>query len=160
MVIVGFHPKGFDRLVRAMDAIAESAEEDVIFQIGNSEYEPRHGSHFRFRGDDREIDQLIGQARVVVGHAGVGMIIEGLEHGRPLVVIPRRKSLREHVDDHQFETAQRLSQEGLLRVVSDMSDLDNVLFGDAPLTQTEDRFPSHEREKLTASLQAYIQTLA
>lgn len=142
-----------------MDAISENTEEDVVIQIGNSEYEPRHASYFRFKGDDQEIDQLMREARVVVCHSGVGTIMKGLEQRRALVVMPRRRALREHVDDHQSEIAERLSQEGLLRVVDDAKDLDDILLEDN-LTQSQEEWsPSDERRKLTAALSIHIQSL-
>ena len=46
----------------------------------------------------------IAAARLVVAHAGVGSIVSAGEHGRPIVVLPRRAALGEHTSDHQVET--------------------------------------------------------
>jgi UDP-N-acetylglucosamine transferase subunit ALG13 len=142
-----------------MDAISERTEEDVVIQIGNSEFKPRHASYFRFKGDDREIDRLTREARVVVCHSGVGTIMKGLEQGRALVVMPRKRALGEHVDDHQSEIAERLSQEGLLRVVDDAKDLDGILLGGNSIPLVEEWSPSDEKRKLIESLSVHIQSL-
>jgi UDP-N-acetylglucosamine transferase subunit ALG13 len=39
-VTVGTHYQGFDRLIRKMDEIAGKIEEDVIMQIGSTQYKP------------------------------------------------------------------------------------------------------------------------
>jgi len=55
---------------------------------------------------------LLG-ASVVVAHAGVGTALAALDVGLVPVLVPRRASYREHVDDHQALTARRLAERGL-----------------------------------------------
>ncbi len=117
-VTVGMHHQGFDRLISAMDAVAESLDEPVIMQIGAASYEPTHAEWFRF-ADGKKVDELIASARVVVGHAGSGTIITSFRYQRPLIVVPRRAMHNEHVDDHQLDLAQALAEQGKIYIVSE-----------------------------------------
>jgi UDP-N-acetylglucosamine transferase subunit ALG13 len=94
----------FDRLVRAMDAWAADAEEEVLAQIGSGAFEPRHMQSFR-RLDRVTFDETVRRARLVVAHAGTGSVLTAGTLGRPIVILPRRKHLGEHTSDHQLETA-------------------------------------------------------
>lgn len=107
----------FDRLVRCMDEWAgRHKQTDVVAQIGPSAYRPRH---LRWQ-DFLDADQcrcLMGDADLIVAHAGMGSILTALELGRPIVVMPRRGDLREHRNDHQLATARHLqSREGVIVV--------------------------------------------
>src|SRR6185503_3524674 len=45
---------------------------------------------------------------LVVAHAGMGSVITAGEHGKPIVLLPRRAGLGEHTNDHQVDTARWL----------------------------------------------------
>jgi UDP-N-acetylglucosamine transferase subunit ALG13 len=121
-VTVGTHTLGFERLVAAMDAVAEGAAEEVVIQLGATQYRPRCARWFTFAGGG-EIERLTGAARVVVSHAGAGAILLALRLGKPLVVMPRRKHYHEHGDDHQVELARALAQSGALLVAYETDQL-------------------------------------
>jgi UDP-N-acetylglucosamine transferase subunit ALG13 len=86
-----------------------AAEEEVIVQHGNTP--PRHGRvgmrWFDFV-DHEELGRLTVAASAVICHAGVGSIMTVLAAGKTPVVIPRRRALGEHVDDHQLQIAEEL----------------------------------------------------
>jgi beta-1,4-N-acetylglucosaminyltransferase len=111
----------FDRLVTAMDRLAGDLEEQVVMQTGTTAYEPRNCRHFSFMPRE-EIDKLYAGARLVICHAGIGSILTALEHGKPLVLVPRLKRYGEVFDDHQLEIAQQMEVRGVA-VVYDISDL-------------------------------------
>jgi UDP-N-acetylglucosamine transferase subunit ALG13 len=50
----------------------------------------------------------VRNAAVVVAHAGMGSYFEAAEMGKPLVLLPRRASNREHTTDHKLHTARWL----------------------------------------------------
>ena len=110
------HHQGFERLIRTMDEVADQVDEPVVMQIGASTYEPLHAEWFRF-ADQERAEELFASASVIVAHAGAGTIISAFRFQRPLVVVPRRQSHREHMDDHQFELAQALSEQGKVVLV-------------------------------------------
>jgi UDP-N-acetylglucosamine transferase subunit ALG13 len=95
----------FDRLIRAMDAFAEADPgAEMLAQIGRGKFEPRHMRWVRLL--DREAyAATIAGADLVVAHAGVGSVVTAGEHGKPIVVLPRKAAWGEHTTDHQLETA-------------------------------------------------------
>jgi UDP-N-acetylglucosamine transferase subunit ALG13 len=109
LVTVGTHHQPFDRLVIAADELAGMTDEVVVVQSGNSSIIPRNARCFRFTSS-QEMEELIGQARVVITQAGAGTIIQCLQAHKPLVVIPRQKVYREVFDDHQRQLAVALSE--------------------------------------------------
>ncbi|MBA3324951.1 MAG: glucuronosyltransferase [Rhodobacteraceae bacterium] len=95
----------FDRLIRRMDEWAAEADgEEIVAQIGNGAFAPRHMRWMR-RLERTAFDDTVRRARLVVAHAGVGSIMTARSFGRPIVVLPRRRRLGEHTSDHQLETA-------------------------------------------------------
>lgn len=103
----------FDRLVRAVDAlVAEGAlDEPVIAQIGGGRYEPTHLEWARYFDGDT-FDAHVRSASALIGHAGSGTIATALSAGKPLLVMPRLGSEKEHVNDHQVATARRFAALG------------------------------------------------
>ncbi|GAB4217239.1 MAG: hypothetical protein OHK0013_44540 [Sandaracinaceae bacterium] len=117
----------FDRLVHAVDAWAAArGRDDVLAQIGASERPPRHVRHVRFL-DPTAFERAYAEASLVVAHAGTGSILAALERGLPIVVMPRRASLRETRNDHQVATARRFAAIAGLAVAWDETELPTVL---------------------------------
>jgi beta-1,4-N-acetylglucosaminyltransferase len=112
----------FERLVHAMDAIAEATGERVLMQVGMSKVLPTHCEHFDFKPHD-EILALQAKARVIVCHAGIGATIDALHARRPFIVAPRLKRFGEHLNDHQLEIAEAVARRGWGRMVVDMDEL-------------------------------------
>ena len=52
-----------------------------------------------------EMKQYIINASIVVTHAGVGTIMECIEHNKDIIVLPRKEENGEHVNNHQEEIA-------------------------------------------------------
>lgn len=110
-VTVG-HQMPFDRMIRLVDQWAAShPEHEVVAQIGNADYRPRHLSWMTFLTPD-EFRKNMGRARVVVAHAGMGSILAALENSKPILVFPRLAQFRETRNDHQVDTAIRLMKLG------------------------------------------------
>jgi UDP-N-acetylglucosamine transferase subunit ALG13 len=110
----------FDRLIRAMDAWAASQLESgqpaggqpgegegVLAQIGDGGYRPRHMRWVRSL-EREEYARTVAAAELVVAHAGMGSVITAGEHGKPIVLLPRRAAAGEHTNDHQVDTARWL----------------------------------------------------
>ncbi len=113
-VTVGTHPMPFDRLLRMVDQIApEFPDYKFVFQIGHSTYLPKNGRWFRFT-DAKEIEDLYRRAKWIIAHAGVGTIMNALEHGVIPFVLPRLRKYGEHTNDHQIEIVEILSSRDLI----------------------------------------------
>lgn len=60
-----------------------------------------------------ELLKEMAEADVVVAHAGTGIALSAFAAGICPILVPRRAAYREHVDDHQMQTARILNATGL-----------------------------------------------
>ena len=119
------HTAGFERLIRKMDEVASTINEEIIMQIGHTKYTPQNAEYFQFTTAE-ELKELCQKARVVVTH-GAMTIIDALEQGTPVVVVPRLKRYKEVIDDHQLDFARELEKEGKVIAVYDVEELEEAL---------------------------------
>lgn len=106
-VTVGTHNYEFTRLVKIIDSIAEKIDEDFFIQYGNSKHIPRNCKGIQWL-DGSKMAHYLSTADVIITHAGAGSILSSLISGKPLIIIPRKQSLGEHIDDHQFQLARKM----------------------------------------------------
>ena len=113
----------FDRMIAALDGWAAAHPGNEVFaQIGPGAFAPRHIKHRRFISPAECRARMVA-ADAIVAHAGMGTILNALEMGKPLLIVPRRASLGEHRNDPQLATARRFAETGRLLVAFDESDL-------------------------------------
>jgi len=144
----------FDRMVRAVDVWAGArGRDDVLAQIGPAEYVPRHVRSTRFL-EPPEFLRTYRDARVIVAHAGTGSILQALELGKPILVMPRRAALRETRNDHQVATAQKFEKLGI-PVAWDEESLAARL-DDVESLVAERRVGPHASPQLIAALRAFL----
>ncbi|WP_158068394.1 glycosyltransferase [Serinicoccus sp. CNJ-927] len=104
-------PWQFRRLVDRMHEIIP-ANVKVRYQTGVTEVSDLDIDYTSMMSDE-EFQAEIAAADVVVTHSGVGTFISCLSAGKVPVMIPRRASFDEHVDDHQDQIASVASSRGL-----------------------------------------------
>ncbi|MDG7041728.1 MAG: beta-1,4-galactosyltransferase [Nitrososphaerota archaeon] len=109
-----------------MDYIAGHINEEVIMQIGETKYHPKHAKYFDFTSE-QEIKELCRRAGIVVTHGGVGMILDALQEGVPVIVVPRLKKYGEVIDDHQLSLARELEKGNKVTVVYNIDELEAAL---------------------------------
>ena len=92
----------FDRFVRAVDNIFDQGliDEEIFAQIGETSYKPRNFESV-VSLEKKVFDERFKGASSVISHAGVGTIMVALKNHKPLLVMPRMKRYKEHVNDHQ-----------------------------------------------------------
>ena len=130
-----FKNYGFERLVRRLLAILPP-EADVLWQTGDTDVRAL-GIAGHHAIPERELTQAISEADVLVAHAGVGTALAALEVGKCPVLVPRRVSHGEHVDDHQTQIATELGNRGLaVSVEADELTLDHLLTASATRVMT------------------------
>ena len=114
----------FDRLVKAVDDAIGNLwiKQKVFAQIGKTEFKPRNMEYIDML-DTNKFISMVKDSEYLISHAGIGSIILALEHNKPLLVMPRVKRLREHVNDHQIATAKKFEEIGLILAVYDVKDL-------------------------------------
>ena len=121
---VGTWYKGYDRLVKAVDELVGSGviTDNVTAQTGYGSYRPGHLKTINFCSPE-EFRKMVSGSKCVISHAGMGTIIETVLLGKPLITVPRRKSLGEVSNDHQLNTAKQLDAEGKILVAYETSEL-------------------------------------
>lgn len=104
----------FHRLVARLARVLPSGT-DVLWQTGSTDGH-RHGIEgVEFVASD-VLDAAMAQADLVIAHAGVGSALAAFGSGRHPLLVPRRASYGEHVDDHQVQIAAELGRRGLATV--------------------------------------------
>ena len=103
-VTLGTQDFPFNRLLELVDRLVEEGvlRGEVFAQVGHSTYVPRNYSHVDFL-NPADYSRRIGEADLIIAHAGVGTIMSCLSSRKKLIVVPRAKAHGEHVDDHQFD---------------------------------------------------------
>jgi len=108
-VTAGNHFQGFERLLRKVDEIAPRIPHEIVIQKGYSKYVPQNAKYFDFVPANTAME-YIQKSELVVSHAGMGTIILSKQYGIPIIIFPRRKIYKEHVNDHQMEIAKVLEE--------------------------------------------------
>jgi len=121
---VGTYPLPFDRLIVAIDlAIKEGLiEEEVVAQTGVSNYVPKNMEYTNIL-EKEAFDCFFRRASGIISHAGMGTITMALDNKKPLLVMPRMKRYKEHVNNHQVATAKKFEELGHILAVYDIKDL-------------------------------------
>jgi len=114
----------FDRLIKTIDQWAETEckSQKVFAQIGKSEYKPKNIEFCQNMSPD-DYNAYFEKADMIVAHAGMGTIISALEHGKPLIILPRLACNGEHRNDHQLATSKHFANFENIYVVSNESEL-------------------------------------
>lgn len=128
-------PYRFDRLVDSVLRLTSSSDE-VTWQLGATTRDDLPG---QVEGEmSRDLyAQSARDSDVVITHSGVGAVLDLLEMGISPIVVPRRASHGEHVDDHQLQVATDLHDRGLVSNVDADQLSRTVLLSRARIT----RFP-------------------
>lgn len=140
----------FDRLIKTVDQWArEHGRKDVFAQIGLTDYRPTNIQWTTFLSTE-EFKQRYEAASVIVAHAGTGSIITALQLGKPILIMPRRASLRETRNDHQVATAEQFHRFDSVVVALDEKELITRLEGIDNLRGRQSIEPYASRELVEA----------
>jgi len=120
MILVTVGTTDFDDLVRAMDALAPTLDEEVVAQTGRGRYVPLHMQHFDFAPS---LEPYYARARLVVAHGGLGTAIEVLQHGLALIGV----SNPDRYDHHQDDILRTLAQRGHMLWCRTLAELPQAL---------------------------------
>ncbi|MDU8942110.1 glycosyltransferase [Ovoidimarina sediminis] len=143
----------FPRLIAEMDRLAFELEETVVAQVGPDDAE-RPNLDLRGRMSPEEFEATFKAARLVVAHAGVGSVLSARRYGKPLILVPRRFSLGEHRNDHQFATAQALDGREGIYVAWEVDEI-GALVRRTELRPAEDR-PGPELQPLVSAVRNFL----
>ncbi len=134
---------GFRRLLEHLIPVLPS-DADVLWQTGSTDCGGL-GIESRPRVAATELQDAMRHADVVVAHAGTGVALAALEAGKCPVLVPRRASEGEHVDDHQSEIAHELALRGLAIVceAAGIAPGDLISAASRRITRSEEVSPLH-----------------
>lgn len=118
-VTVGTHHQPFQRLLDALGGLDAS---ELVVQSGPGTPPPGVARAAPFMPFD-EIVARMREAEKVITHAGVGSVLCATREGHVPIVVPRRHSLGEHVDEHQTELTEALAERGRVIPALDLGDL-------------------------------------
>jgi len=105
LVCVGASEYKLDRLLIMVDELCDEgviSGNEIIAQIGNTDYKPRNYKSFSLIGRD-DFQHYMEQSELIITHAGTGSVIPPLKLGKKVIVFPRLQKYKEHLDDHQLE---------------------------------------------------------
>lgn len=149
LVTLGTHGQPMDRLVMALDEIAESGEVEDEILITAAAYARRP-----VRAKPLGIQpygQLVAwanSARAIITHGGPASIALAFASGHSPIIVPRDPAFGEHVDDHQIRFTSWLAARRDLIVVLDMKDLGHALKEAVHRHETEPMSPEGSAEAI------------
>lgn len=132
LVALGTQDKEFERLPVEIERLIEIGKitDKVIVQIGNTKFEPKLSSDkieiIKFTSQ-KEMEELIKNADLIITHGGVGTIIEGINLGKKIIAVPRLKKYKEHVNDHQLQIIENFDRKGYIIGTKEVEDIENAL---------------------------------
>lgn len=129
VVTVGTTSFDFRRLFARLVEILPP-DSQVVWQTGSSNVDGLGLTGASALVPAADLHAAMAAADIVVAHAGVGSAFDALDAGRLPVLVPRRASHGEHVDDHQSEVARWLADRGLALTV-EADQLDHTILGEA-----------------------------
>jgi len=147
---VGSSKTPFDRLVKAVDGLASIISEQVIVQLGASNYQPRAASYFKYC-DSEKIASFIKEANIVISHAGFGIIADCIRMNKRLILIPREQRFGD-AEGNQVELAEYLAKnsDGII-CIRDVNKLQ------AALIQVQNTTPCYQfTNKIPEMVQSFI----
>ena len=121
LVTVGTDHHPFERLIGWIDRWTPAAPVRVVVQYGTA-VPPHTAEGVAFLAPD-EFAALLADADAVVCSGGPGAIMETRAMGLRPIVVPRRSSLGEHVDDHQRAFADFMGGRDLITLADEERDL-------------------------------------
>lgn len=147
----------FARLIRKMDEIAKKLDEKVVMQIGSVNYKPVNAEYFEYTSYQENLSYF-QKASLIVGHGGIGTMLNALRFQKPIIVVPRRMKYGElNFDDHQVEVFERLKGMALIHVVYEIEELEGTLrkvLAENPSPAPQE--PLSERKMLIEAIKKFV----
>ena len=145
----------FDRLLSILDKWGGNQNTySIIAQTARSEMNFNHMTCFDYLEPDIFNEYFIN-ADIIIGHAGMGTIIQALENGKKLVVFPRLVKYNEHRNDHQLHTVKGFDKLGIINVAYNENELLKYLDTLQSIPKKE-RIDKKAEQKLLDALYIFI----
>ena len=128
-VTVGTHEQPFNRLIEEVDRLKKEGiiTDEVFIQTGFSTYEPQY-CDWKNIISYPEMEDYMNRADIIITHGGPATFMGAIAKGKKPIVVPRQEKFGEHVNDHQIEFAEQVSERfGIIVVVEEINELQNYL---------------------------------
>jgi len=127
-VTVGSQKFQFNRLLKKIDELIESGaiNEEVFAQVGVSDYKPNNYEYVDFMKQE-EFNDKINEAKIVITHAGTGVIVNSVKKEKKVIGVPRLSKYGEHVDDHQVQLIKEFDNLNFIEPCYEIDDLDEKI---------------------------------
>lgn len=124
-VTLGTQDKSFHRLLEKLDKMIDSGiiQDEVIVQAGSTVYKSDHMKIFDYI-DMAEFNAFIERCDLLITHAGVGTIINGINHHKKILAVARREKYGEHENEHQVEITMKFAKLGYIIGCIDVDEID------------------------------------
>ncbi len=128
LVTLGTQDKSFERLLKKLDQLIEKKviQDEVVVQAGYTQYESKNMKIFSYLPKE-ELEKLIEKCDLLITHAGVGSIMDGIKKKKKVIAVPRLSKYQEHTNDHQLQIAKEFEKEGYILSVIELKDLPKTL---------------------------------
>ena len=128
LVLLGTQNNSFTRLLEAIQNCIDKKiiTDEVIVQAGFTKFESNDMKILDLI-DKEELAKLQDRADLIITHGGVGSIISSIKKNKKVIVVPRLKKYDEHVNNHQLQIARRFEQEGYVKYVINLKNLEKVM---------------------------------
>jgi UDP-N-acetylglucosamine transferase subunit ALG13 len=121
-ITIGNSPRHFTRLLDGILRIYHLLPQPVIVQHGRTPFSHPEIEHFPFV-DEAGFLAHVAKCSLLITHGGGGSVFSALKMGKTPVVMPRRASFGECVDDHQAVFAVELARQEKVVVAENTDDL-------------------------------------
>lgn len=163
-VFLGTQDKSFKRII---DYILRLKEEDflkdqkIIIQMGQTKYDfknldKKYNIEFFDFKPEEEINKIIEKSDFVISHSGVGLLMSAIKMHKKVIIIPRLKKYKEHVNDHQVQIAENFKDENYGIVASNYKELKEAVRSIKDFKQSEHK---SNTENFCNSLDVLIEKL-
>jgi len=127
-VALGSHEIPFPRILIETEKVARRGmlKDEFVLQVGHTDFTSEYCRVVKFL-ENTEFSNTINESRIFITHGGVGSILTGLRSKKVVIAAPRTRRLKEHVDEHQFEIVERLSELGHILPYWPWSNLANTI---------------------------------
>jgi len=117
-----------DRLIDCLDSVAaKNPDLSIKAQIGNSNFSSTHLQSTQWC-DANEFEKSVRECDLLVSHAGMGNILLAARYKKPIIIMPRRADLKEHINNHQIGTATALANKSFIHIANNCEELEIMIF--------------------------------
>ena len=115
LVTLGTQDKKFPRLLEIVEKLINKGiiNEEVVAQVGSTKYKSNKMKIIKYMSEE-EMLKYIKNSSYIIGHGGVGTIMSAINLGKKIIVVPRLKKYKEHVNDHQLDIVSEFSKLNLI----------------------------------------------